>query len=242
MCDAHPSFHILPILLLILCNGGLHQSSVLNFLLVKSGLWKTQSSDFSLKIQKSVTFCRFDQLFIENSTLVLQLGVFSLSRRPLGLVAAAADRRCCCCGGGFRRWFTGPEGNELLASSSSQRWRLRALRAGVSEAAPRVRAISPSPALTLTVTLIAAPFPTPASLSDSLCQTHGISCCFYGPPFSNGVLPQLLRLRLPRRRHPPPCVLFRFPLLFWCHWLPHGTHSIFRSLFGPIMFSGKSAG
>ena len=92
-----------------------------------------------------------------------------------------------------------------------------------------------------TVTLIAAPFPTPASLSDSLCQTHAISCCFYGPPFSNGVLPQLLRLRLPRRRHPPPCVLCRFPLLFWCHRLPHCTHSIFRSLFGPIMFSGKSA-
>jgi hypothetical protein len=89
LCDAHPSFQILPILLLILCNGGLHQSSVLNFLLVKSGLWKTQSSDFSLKIQKSVTFCRFDQLFIENSTLVLQLGVFFLSRWPLGL-----GRRC----------------------------------------------------------------------------------------------------------------------------------------------------
>jgi hypothetical protein len=89
LCDAHPSFQILPILLLILCNGGLHQSSVLNFLLVKSGLWKTQSNDFSLKIQKSVTFCRFDQLFVENSTLVLQLGVFFLSRRPLGL-----GRRC----------------------------------------------------------------------------------------------------------------------------------------------------
>jgi hypothetical protein len=72
-----------------LCNGGLHQSSVLNFLLVKSGLWKTQSIDFSLKSQKSVTFCRFDQFFIENSALVLQLGVVVRSRRPLA--AAVAD-------------------------------------------------------------------------------------------------------------------------------------------------------
>jgi hypothetical protein len=92
LCDAHPSFQILPILLLILCNGGLLQSSVLNFLLVKSGLWKTQSIDFSVKNHESVTFCRFDQSFIENSTLVLQLGVFVRSRRPLG--RAVADRRC----------------------------------------------------------------------------------------------------------------------------------------------------
>jgi hypothetical protein len=84
---------ILPILLLILCNGGLHQSSVLNFLLVKSGLWKTQSIDFSVKSQKSVTFCRFDQFFIGNSALVLQLGVVVRSRWPLA--AAVADRRCC---------------------------------------------------------------------------------------------------------------------------------------------------
>jgi hypothetical protein len=108
LCDAHPSFQILPILLLILCNGGLHQSSVLNFLLVKSGLWKTQSIDFSLKSQKSVTFCRFDQFFIENSTLVLQLGVFVRSRRPLGrrarwpTGAAVRPQRlregCGCCG------------------------------------------------------------------------------------------------------------------------------------------------
>jgi hypothetical protein len=104
LCDAHPSFQILPILLLILCNGGLLQSSVLNFLLVKSGLWKTQSIDFSVKNHESVTFCRFDQSFIENSTLVLQLGVFVRSRRPLGRGGRQALLRpqrlregCCCC-------------------------------------------------------------------------------------------------------------------------------------------------
>jgi hypothetical protein len=84
VCDAHPKFQILPILLLILLNGGLHQSSVLNFLLVKSGLWKTQSIDFSLKIEKSVTFCRFDQFFIENSTAV------TCFRRYFGPVTASA--------------------------------------------------------------------------------------------------------------------------------------------------------
>ena len=38
LCDAHPSFPILPILLLVLSNGELTQISVLNFFLVKSGL------------------------------------------------------------------------------------------------------------------------------------------------------------------------------------------------------------
>jgi hypothetical protein len=69
------------------------QYRVTKLLLVKSGLWKTQSIDFSVKSQKSVTFCRFDQFFIGNSALVLQLGVVVRSRWPLA--AAVADRRCC---------------------------------------------------------------------------------------------------------------------------------------------------
>jgi hypothetical protein len=60
--------------------------------LVKSGLWKTQSIDFSLKSQKSVTFCRFDQFFIENSALVSQLGVVVRSRRPLAGAAVRPQR------------------------------------------------------------------------------------------------------------------------------------------------------
>lgn len=60
------------------------------------------------------------------------------------MVATAADSAAAAAAAAFA---VGSQGNELLASSSSQRWRLRALRAGISEAAPRVRAISPSPAL-----------------------------------------------------------------------------------------------
>jgi hypothetical protein len=76
VCDAHPSFPILPILSLVLGNGELSQSSVLNFLLVKSGLLKTQSIDFSLKSPKSLTLHGFDQFFIENSMAVVCLGSY----------------------------------------------------------------------------------------------------------------------------------------------------------------------
>ena len=67
--------------------------------------WKTQSIDFSLKSPKSLTFPGFDQFFIENSALVLQLGVVVRSRWPLA--AARGGRQallfvrsgcCCCCG------------------------------------------------------------------------------------------------------------------------------------------------
>lgn len=95
------------------------------------------------------------------------------------------------------------------------------------------------------LTFIAAPFPTLVSLSDCVTAFPAI-CTSLRFPLVSFLHPQppVLRLRLLWRRHPPPCVVFQYLRLFWCHRLtaPRGTHSVFRRLFGPVIFFLKFTG
>jgi hypothetical protein len=150
--------------------------------------------------------------------------------RPTGAAAAAAAAA----------FAGGLQGKVLRASSSSRSRHLNVLWAGVSEAAPRVRAITPSSALTL----IAAPIVRLVWVSECVTAFLAVSTSFRFPLVSF-LHPQAQMLYACVSRAAAfllSVLFFSFRVSFVATGCPRGTHSVFHSLFGPIIFFGKTSG